>query len=335
MLVFDAFGSARGRKKRLGPAASQAPAVLVIGELNVDIIAAGLAGPPQLGKELEAKSFEVVLGSASAIFASGLARLGHRVAFVSKVGADSFGQLCRERLAALGVDTDWVRVAHGSTTGVTLCLSTKADRAQVTYPGAIAELGAGDVPRNAFRGFSHLHLSCFALQKRLRPAFAQLFAQARRGGLTTSFDPNASLTGPMRQRALRVLPQVDLLFLNEQEAAELTGEKSARAAAQQLSQRAGRVIIKLGRRGALSARDGKIVSIPGRRVRVVDTTGAGDSFAAGYVTAFLSGGSDLDCLAHGNACGALSTRAVGGTAAQPDRRELSRFLAAPGRKSAR
>ena len=332
MLVFDAFGARAGRKKR---PATQAPAVLVIGELNVDIIAAGLVEPPQLGKEIEAKSLEVVLGSASAIFASGLARLGHRVAFVSKVGADSFGELCRERLAGLGVDTGWVRVEPGSATGVTVCLSTKADRAQVTYPGAIAELGPRDVPRGAFDGFRHLHLSCFALQKRLRPAFSQLFAQARRRGLTTSFDPNSSLIGGLRQQALRVLPHVDLLFLNEQEAAELTGGKSARAAAQQLSQRAGRVIVKLGRKGALSARDGKVASVPGRKVQVVDTTGAGDSFAAGYVTAFLGGGSELDCLAHGNACGALSTRGVGGTAAQAERRELARFLTKEPPKSVR
>lgn len=334
MLVFDAFGPDAGRKKRRG-AASKLPAVLVIGELNVDIIAAGLAVPPQLGKEIEATSFEVVLGSASAIFASGLARLGHRVAFVSKVGADSFGELCLERLATLGVGTDWVQVARGSTTGVTVCLSTKTDRAQVTYPGAIAELGPRDVPRGAFDGFAHLHLSCFALQTRLRPAFSTLFAQARRRGLTTSFDPNASLTGPLRRQALSVLPHVDLLFLNEQEAAELAGGKGARAAALQLARRAGRVIVKLGRKGALAAHDGQVVSVPGRKVQVVDTTGAGDSFAAGYVSAFLAGGSELDCLAHGNACGALSTHGVGGTAAQPDRRELLRLLAQPSGKAVR
>ncbi len=319
----------RAKTKERSSAAKpgQLPAVLVIGELNADLIAAGLAVPPELGREIEAKSFEVVLGSASAIFASGVRRLGHRVAFVGKVGPDSFGELCRERLTALGVDTRWVRTARGSVTGVTLCLSTAHDRAQVTFPGAIAELGLSDVPRKAFDGFSHLHLSCFALQKRLRPAFSELFARAKQRGLTTSFDPNSSLQGALRKQALSVLPHVDLLFLNEQEAADLTGKNSARAAAEQLSGLAGRVIVKLGGKGALAAREGKVVSVPGRRVRVVDTTGAGDSFAAGYVTAFLRGGSERDCLAHGNACGALSTQGVGGTAAQPNEKELLRFLA--------
>ncbi|HKY37338.1 MAG TPA: sugar kinase [Polyangiaceae bacterium] len=314
---------------------AQDQAVLVIGELNVDIIAAGLEQPPQLGKELEAKSFEVVLGSASAIFASGMSKLGHPVAFVSKVGDDSFGQLCRQKLAALGVDTEWVQTSRGSVTGVTICLSTRKDRAQVTFPGAIAELSLSDVPRKAFEGFSHLHLSCYALQKRLRPDFPWLLATARRRGLTTSFDPNSTLRSGLRQQALGVLPHVDLLFLNEQEAAELSGKKSAAAAASQLSERAGRVVVKLGARGALSAQNGKLLSVPGRKVRVVDTTGAGDSFAAGYVAAFLGGGTDVECLTQGNACGALSTRGVGGTAAQAYREELIRFLAGGTRSPAR
>jgi sugar/nucleoside kinase (ribokinase family) len=69
-------------------------------------------------------------------------------------------------------------------------------------------------------------------------------------------------------------------------------------------------------------------------VRAVDTTGAGDSFAAGFISAFLSGESDQQCLKKGNACGALSTRGVGGTASQPDQKELSHFLSsvALGRK---
>ena len=309
-------------------------AVLVIGELNVDVIAAGLAQAPELGRELEAKSFEVVLGSASAIFASGLCKLGHPVAFVSKVGDDWFGKLCRQKLAALGVDTEWVQTSRGSVTGVTLCLSTRKDRAQVTFPGAIAELCLADVPHKAFEGFCHLHLSCYALQKRLRPDFPWLFATARRRGLSTSFDPNCSLRGALRQQALRVLPHVDLLFLNEQEAAELSGKSNARAAASQLSGRAAHVVVKLGSRGALAAREGKVVTAAGRRARVVDTTGAGDSFAAGYVAAFLAGGSVRDCLQQGNACGALSTRGVGGTAAQPRREELVRFLAGATRSKA-
>jgi sugar/nucleoside kinase (ribokinase family) len=331
MLVSDAFSSERASSARRR-GREEGRATLVIGELNVDLIAAGLTRPPQMGKEVEAKSFEMVLGSASAIFASGLRRLGHPVGFVGKIGADFFGQFCATQLAALGVDTSWVRTTPGATTGVTLCLSSKRDRAQVTFPGAIAELGLSDIPFDAFDGFGHLHLSCFALQKRLRPAFSRLLATAKKQGLSTSFDPNCSLSGEMRKQALRLLPYVDVVFLNEREATELTGKSSPTAAAKELCRRSACAVVKLGSKGAVLARAGDVLTVPGRRVRAIDTTGAGDSFAAGFVSAFLAGESDLGCLKKGNACGALSTRAVGGTAAQPDQEELTRFLKQPARK---
>lgn len=325
MLVSDAWSHERTQNARRKPR-PEGRSTLVIGELNVDLIAAGLNGAPTLGKEVEAKSFEMVLGSASAIFASGLRRLGHPVSFVGKVGDDFFGQFCRAQLTALGVETDWVRTTPGAITGVTLCLSTKRDRAQVTFPGAIAELGLSDIPFDAFDGFGHLHLSCFALQKRLRPAFSRLLADAKRHGLSTSFDPNSSLEGELGKQALRLLPYVDVLFLNEREAAEVTGKSSSLSAARELSRRTACAVVKLGKKGAILARAGEVISVPGRKVRAIDTTGAGDSFAAGFISAFLAGEPDAVCLKHGNACGALSTRAVGGTAAQPNSKELSRFL---------
>jgi sugar/nucleoside kinase (ribokinase family) len=327
MLVSDALSPERSPSGRRRGRQEGRP-TLVIGELNVDLIAAGLPGPPRMGREVEAKSFEMVLGSASAIFASGLRRLGHPVGFVGKVGDDFFGQFCRGQLAALGIDTSWVRTTPGATTGVTLCLSSKRDRAQVTFPGAIAELGLSDIPFDAFDGFGHLHLSCFALQKRLRPAFSRLLATAKRQGLSTSFDPNSSLLGQTRKQALRLLPYVDVLFVNEREAAELSGKSSPAAAARVLSKRSACAVVKLGSKGAVLCRGGDIVVVPGRRVRAVDTTGAGDSFAAGFVSAFLAGETDQACLKKGNACGALSTRRVGGTAAQPDQKELTEFLKA-------
>lgn len=325
MLVSDAWTpeKASGGRRR---GQREGRPTLVIGELNVDIIAAGLAAAPALGREVEAKRFQMVLGSASAIFASGMRRLGHPVGFVGKVGSDFFGEFCAAQLAALGVNTEWVRTTPGATTGVTLCLSTKRDRAQVTYPGAIAELSLSDIPFDAFDGFAHLHLSCFALQRRLRPSFSRLLASAKRLGLSTSFDPNASLVGAMRKQALKLLPYVDVLLLNEQEALELSGKTTALAAARELCRRSACVVVKRGSKGALLARAGDVLSVPGRKVKAVDTTGAGDSFAAGFISGFLAGESDQACLRKGNACGALSTRAVGGTAAQPSPRELSEFL---------
>ncbi len=114
------------------------PGIAVVGELNVDLIAVGLESLPALGSEILAKDFELTLGSASAIFACGLSRLGFPVTLISKVGTDYFGQVCIEALRRNGVCTDNIIRDSRVKTGVTIAFSTAGDRALVTYPGAIA-----------------------------------------------------------------------------------------------------------------------------------------------------------------------------------------------------
>ena len=145
--------------------------VVVIGELNVDAVATGLAQEPKLGLEIIAEDFQMTLGSASAIFASGVAKLGHEVTFVSKVGRDDFGDFCLEALRANGIPTRHVRRDAAEKTGITLALSTRKDRALVTYLGAISTLRYEDVRMSLLKGESHLHLTSYFLQEGLRPSF--------------------------------------------------------------------------------------------------------------------------------------------------------------------
>src|SRR5690349_6362621 len=108
------------------------PRVLVIGELNVDIVLTGIESVPKLGDEILARDYELTLGSASAIFAAGMSKLGHPVTFVSQVGRDSFGHFCLDALRRAGVATDHVAWI-AEKTGVTIALSTARDRALLTY----------------------------------------------------------------------------------------------------------------------------------------------------------------------------------------------------------
>ncbi len=307
--------------------ASAAP-ILVIGELNADAIAAGLASLPKLGFEVLAKHFALTLGSASAIFAAGVRKLGHPTALVSSVGDDELGRFCTRELERLGVDVSYVKPRSRAGTGITLCFSGAKDRAQVTYLGAIADLSRRDVPARAFRNRKHLHLTSYGLQHALRPGFAALMREAKRRGMTVSFDPNSDLGGELAPGARRLLPLCDVVFLNELEATRFTRTTSARAALAALAELTPCAVVKRGARGAVAARQGKIVSVRGLSVNVVDTTGAGDSFAAGFVSAFVGGADLATCAAWGNACGALSTRAAGGTPGQPTRAEVQRVLSA-------
>lgn len=309
---------------------NRAPAVLAIGELNVDVVASGLRSAPELGRELIAPGLAVTLGSATAIFACQIRKLGHPVRFIARVGKDAFGDTCLRALKDAGIDTKGV--LRGSVgTGVTLSMSARNDRAQVTYLGAIAELCERDVPRNVFSGQKHLHLSSFELQRGLRPAFARLFRGARQHGLSTSFDPNSTLTGATRAAVLDLVQHVDLLFLNELEARELSGQRDLRRALALLARNTRGVIIKRGARGALASLDGVQGESRAFDARAIDTTGAGDSFAAGFVSAFLRGEALDECLREGNACGAASTEQLGGTTGQLDRAGLKRRLSAAAR----
>ncbi len=301
-------------------------AVAVIGEVNVDLIASGLTSAPVLGREVLAENLQTVLGGASTIFACGAARLGHPVSFFGKVGNDEHGRFCLDALGKAGISTENVPTIPTSKTGVTISLSTSSDRAFVTVLGAISELRFRDLDLQALRGHSHLHMTSFFLQTALRPSFPRILSQARKLGLTTSFDPNSDPMSSWGPDVWSVVDETTILFINEEEALHLTRKTNVREALKQLAERAPCVVVKLGPRGAIAAADGRIVSAPPFKVSPVDTTGAGDSFAAGFVHAFLSGRDLYGCLVEGNACGALSTLHVGGTGGQPDLMTLSKFL---------
>lgn len=302
--------------------------IVVIGELNIDAIATGLSEAPKIGAEILASDFQLTLGSASAIFASGVAKLGHPVTFISRVGADDFGKFCLAALREAGISTRHISRDNGVKTGVTVSLSTSRDRALVTYLGATASLGHEHIRISLLKGQSHLHMTSYFLQTRLRSSYPRIFREARKMGLSTSFDPNSDPSHAWSNRICEVLAHTDVLFLNETEALQLTGARNVRHALKTLSGEMRCAVIKLGARGSVAVKDREITSAPGFKVTATDTTGAGDSFAAGFISSYLRGDSVADCLRTGNACGALSTLLVGGTAGQPNSQGLRKFLEA-------
>lgn len=302
------------------------PKLLAVGEINVDLILQGCRDFPVPGKEVLVDDFVMTLGSASAICAMGLARLGTPVAFLGKVGQDPWGEFCVETLRAAGIDV--ARIVHDSEikTGVTVSISSMTDRALVSFPGSTRALTGADVPDAVFEGFAHLHISSYFLQVGLRPDCQDVFRRARRRGLTTSLDPGFDPAERWGHDLLDTLREVDLFFPNEVECSALTGERETVAALRVLRNGRTRSIAKLGSGGAMTLEGEEAVHLPAFPIEVVDTTGAGDSFDAGYLDAFLRGAPPLECLRRAAACGALSTRGPGGTATQAGREEVDAFL---------
>ena len=301
--------------------------VLVAGELNVDLILQGYQAFPVPGKEVLVDDFVMTLGSASAICAMGLARLGASVAFLSVVGDDPWGAYCVEAMRGAGIDVSRVAVDSTLKTGVTVSLtSANRDRALVSYLGSIAALEAAAITDDAFRGFDHLHMSSYFLQKRLRPSFAAVFKRARAAGLSTSLDPGFDPSERWGADLKDTLREVDLFFPNEVELRGITGTGDVREGLKRLENGRTRIIAKLGPRGAAALVDGALLEVPAFPVEPVDTTGAGDSFDAGFLYAWLEGLPLAECLRWGAACGSLSTRGSGGTGHQAHRAEAERLM---------
>ena len=306
----------------------QRPKILVIGELNVDIVATGLRSVPDLGSEILAEKCELTLGSASAIFAAGMAKLGHRVTFFSHVGQDNFGEFCLRTLKQSGVSIRHVTRKADEKTGVTIALSGKRDRALVTYAGAVATFKADSINETVMSRQDHVHLTSYYLQTALRPSFALLLRQAKASGLTTSFDPNSDPRDKWGRDITPVLKYTDVLLVNEREAMKLTRSKTLNRALKTLGAKVHCAVIKRGNRGATAIQNEEVLNDPGFKITAIDTTGAGDSFDAGFISAYLRKTPLAECLRIGNACGALSAMSVGGTTGQPTQQELQEFIRA-------
>jgi len=299
--------------------------LLIPGEINPDLILSGDV-EPQFGQvEKLVDSAVLTIGSSSVITACGAARLGLKVAFVGVCGNDVFGRFMLDEMQKRGIHTSAVIVDPHQATGLTVILNKGNDRAMLTFPGAIASLRAEDIPDELLRQTCHLHVASYFLQDALRPDLPGLFARARALGLSTSLDTNWDPTGRW-QGVQDLLPLTNVFLPNAAEACALTGEESVERAADRLSAQVETLAIKLGADGALGVRAGQTVRVPSIPVQVVDTVGAGDSFNAGFLYGYLRGWSLEKSLRLAAVCGALSTTASGGTAAQPTAEQALSFI---------
>jgi sugar/nucleoside kinase (ribokinase family) len=301
--------------------------VSVVGELNLDLIMAGLPPAIELDREHLATDLTITLGSSSAIFAHNLALLGNNVGFSSAIGSDQLGEICLERLGASGVDLSRVRKFAGKITGLTVILPQQTKRYILTYPGTMFDMRYEDLDLEYVFSAKHFHLSSYFLQRSLRPRIAELFREAKRAGLTTSLDTNDDPEDAWAADLLEVLPHVDVLMPNEQEACRIARKPDAVEAAEFLAAKVPLLVIKRGSKGVLARRGNESFTALPKLVRAVDTVGAGDSFDAGFLHKFVRGAALEECLEFGNLTGALSATRAGGTEAFREAPHRKQFLA--------
>ncbi len=314
--------------------------VVVIGDVNPDLVLHGDVVPRFGQAEQLIDAAELMLGGSGAIVAAGLARLGHSVALIAAVGDDSFASMCLDLLAERGVRVDGVVRRRDSSTGLSVVLS-HGERALLTYPGAIATLGPGDLDPSVLVGAKHVHSASFYLTPLLHETLPTVLAQLRQAGTVVSVDTNDD---PGRRWADlgELLAAADVALPNEAEVVRWSEALAApgghdaawRSAAHQIGCFIPTVVVKTGAHGGTCVRRGAsdVSCAPPDGVEPLDSTGAGDSFDAAWISATLRGLAPEIALRWAVTAGSLSTRAAGGTAAQPTLPELTAALETVGSK---
>lgn len=304
--------------------------VLAIGELNPDLVLSGLqADGPRLGTEQEFGAYLLTLGSSTAIACVLMQRLGLATAMSAYVGEDAYGRFCRKVLEAEQVDVELVRTHPSLATGLTVCLPYSTDRMLLTCKGTMVLDPADAIDVDRLRRARHIHVGSFFLQDALRPRVAKLFAAARNLGLTTSLDTGWDprerwLTADLRE----ALGQTSYLFPNAIEFERLaeTGDIE-QGMSRLLDLGVSAVVLKRGADGSVHGDADGLRTHEGFRADPIDTTGAGDAFNAGYLAAMLRGATVAERLVFGNACGALTVAAIGGTNGVTHAAQIRAFIA--------
>jgi len=309
----------------------------------LDVVTVGEAMALFMAKQAGALSqvhdFSRATAGAELNVAVGLSRLGLRVGYVSRVGADSFGEHLLDFMDAQGIDRSHVRIDLEHPTGFML-KSRELDGCdpRIEYfrsNSAASHLCAADNPTAYCATSRHLHLTGIsaALASGVNELVTEMAIQARLEKRSVSFDPNLRPCLWASQKEMvacmnRLAACSDLVLPGLAEGQLLTGEKTAQGIADfYLAQGASQVVIKLGADGAYVASQDGCATVPGVTVsKIVDTVGAGDGFAVGVISALLEGMSLHEAAQRGNAIGARVLQFPGDCDGLPDRAQMTEFM---------
>lgn len=304
---------------------------VTIGIHIVDILGRPVTSIPQgQGMSVLDEIVMTVAGTAAAT-SYGLARLGVSTASFGVVGDDHLGRWLKQQLREEGVNTQGLRATNEAPTSATMLpIRPDGSRPALHVIGANRLLSARDIDMNVIAHARHVHVGGTFLMEHLdgEPT-AQLLQYAHEHGATTSVDiigvPDADfehVLGP-------VYPWIDFFLPNEEDALMLAGTHSRSDAIRWFHARGVRsTIITLGERGASVALNGQeIAVVPAYAVKVVDTSGCGDAFSAGFIAGIIQGYDLVNCAELGVAAGSATARGLGSAAGVTSRDELERFMA--------
>ncbi|QPC84038.1 carbohydrate kinase family protein [Phototrophicus methaneseepsis] len=296
---------------------------LVYGPLFCDLIFTDLPDMPVLGEEIFAGDMKITVGG-SAIVAAALHRLGAKVGLIADLGNDQMSTVVQHLLEDMGLDTSLIRHHDYALPQLTVALSFPHDRAFVTRfekPRDPLDLGAV-LAANPAR---HLHVCSFMA------AFDTPEAPhiAHEHNMSVSLDLGWDSEGLRDPKLRAMIAEVDMFMPSRSELCHVMGTTDKQAALDATISLMGEdavVIMKDGKHGALARTHSETITVPAVPVTPVDTTGAGDSFDAGFIYGHTQGFSLETSLQYGSICGALATTAPGGATATPTQEEVQQWL---------
>lgn len=292
--------------------------VLSIGRLYCDIVFRGIDALPRLGEERFAEAVSIVPGGGGFITAAHLAALGIRTGLLARIGTDPLSGAIAPALADSGVDLRWLEHSADAGPQPTVAMIKDGERAFLSRRAGCARPATLDTAL-ADPAARHLHIAEFATLAEI----PELIRMAKRAGLSVSLDPSWDDVWIRDPELLPRAAGADIFLPNAAEARAITGCDDLDQAGLRLARDFPLVIVKDGGDGARLFRSGSATALPAPDGGpVLDTTGAGDAFNAGFLAAWLAGHQPELALAEGIACGTLSVRSVGGAGTRLDRTDV-------------
>jgi ribokinase len=308
--------------------------IVVVGSVNLDLVCTGRRIPAP-GETVTGETFETFHGGKGANQAVAVGRLGFPVSMIAKVGDDEFGPRLRQSLRAATVNVRAVGTAKGTASGVALITVDGRGQNSITViPGANAQL----LPRDLEKSLPQLRAAGMILTQLEIPmeTVEYLCSLAGRFQIPLMLDP-----APARALPREMLRQVTYLTPNETETCalcaipsqDLNRETVAELAQTLQARGAANVIIKMGKQGAFVAgADGLQRMVPSFKVRVIDSTAAGDAFNGGLAVALMRGLGLAEAVRFAGAVGALSVTRAGAQPAMPTAGEVNKFIGGHAKK---
>jgi sugar/nucleoside kinase (ribokinase family) len=296
--------------------------ILVYGDANLDIFVTGKREIPAPGTENYVDEMPYAVGGGAALVVMGLGKLECNAAYCGTLSGDMMGKMIAESMEELGIDLSMATVDHNVQSGISLSFTDEKDRSFISYAGSIAKNDIVMLKNIDYSDIGHVHITGYDPKKHEKIMDVVKSIKSHED-ITLSYDVAFDETGEWNRSITGLMPYVDVFFMNEVEAKGYSGEEDPEKAAEYFSNFGNIIVIKAGKQGSyLKVKDKEMICEKTVPVKAVDTTGAGDSFNAGFIWAYTNGLDHRTALKCGNYCGGRCVTAKGGNTAFPRLKEL-------------